>query len=110
MAQFLADPLHAGVGDLLVQCMGHHPRHLWVQHAFGHLDILYPKETLTPAAMLEIAIAGETYEYTQMYPGFAKTAREEGFDEIADWFESLAHAEEIHAGRFAEGLVALSQQ
>ncbi len=43
----------------------------------------------------------------QMYPGFAKTAREEGFDEIADWFETLARAEKSHAGRFGEGLAAL---
>jgi rubrerythrin len=53
------------------------------------------------------SIASETYEYTQMYPGFAKIAREEGFDEIADWFETLARAEKSHAGRFAEGLAAL---
>src|ERR1041384_3117879 len=33
---------------------------------------------------LKAAIAGETYEYTQMYPGFAKTARDEGFEEIAE--------------------------
>lgn len=46
------------------------------------------------------AIAGETHEYTDMYPGFAKTAREEGFDEIADWFETLARAERSHAGKF----------
>ena len=49
-----------------------------IQHAFGHLDILYPKETLTPANMLETAIAGETYEYTEMYPGFRATAEAEG--------------------------------
>jgi rubrerythrin len=53
------------------------------------------------------SIASETYEYTQLYPGFAKIAREEGFDEIADWFETLARAEKSHAGRFAEGLAAL---
>ena len=49
---------------------------------------------------LQAAIAGETYEYTEMYPGFAKTARQEGFDEIAEWFETLANAEKSHAGRF----------
>ena len=53
------------------------------------------------------SVAGETYEYTQMYPGFSKTAREEGFTEIADWFETLARAEKSHAGRFTEGLKAL---
>jgi rubrerythrin len=58
-------------------------------------------------ANFKASVASETYEYTQMYPGFAKTAREEGFDEIADWFETLARAEKSHAGRFAEGLAAL---
>ncbi len=53
------------------------------------------------------AVAGETYEYTQMYPGFAKTAREENLNEIADWFETLARAEKSHAGRFQQGLEAL---
>jgi rubrerythrin len=57
---------------------------------------------------LKASIAGETYEYTQMYPGFAKTARDEGFDEIAEWFETLARAEKSHAGRFQQGLEALS--
>jgi rubrerythrin len=76
-------------------------------HAHGHLD--YLKKVGDPATDLPIgdttlnlaaAVAGETYEYTDMYPGMAKTAREEGFDEIADWFETLAKAEKSHAGRF----------
>ena len=80
-------------------------------HAFGHFDFL--KEVGDPATgepvgdtptNLKSAIAGETYEYTQMYPGFAKTAREEGFEEIAEWFETLARAEKSHAGRFQQGL------
>ena len=75
-----------------------------VMHAFGHLDLLYPKATMTPAKALQIAIDGETYEYTEMYPGFAKTARDEGFDEIADWFETLAKAERSHANRFQKAL------
>ena len=54
----------------------------------------------TPRDNLKAAIAGETHEYTDMYPGMAKTAREEGFAEIADWFETLAKAEKSHAGRF----------
>jgi rubrerythrin len=53
---------------------------------------------------LKAAIAGETHEYTDMYPGMAKSAREEGFDEIADWFETLAKAEKSHAGRFQKAL------
>ncbi len=53
---------------------------------------------------LRSAVEGETYEYTQMYPGFAKTAREEGFEELADWFETLAKAERSHANRFTKAL------
>ena len=76
-------------------------------HAHGHLD--YLKKVGDPATDLPIgdtvsnlraAVAGETHEYTDMYPGMAKSAREEGFDEIADWFETLAKAEKSHAGRF----------
>ena len=53
---------------------------------------------------LRSAVAGETYEYTEMYPGFARTARDEGFEEIAEWLETLARAEKSHAGRFQSGL------
>jgi rubrerythrin len=56
---------------------------------------------------LKAAIASETYEYSDMYPGMAKTAREEGFEEIADWFETLAKAERSHANRFQKALDAL---
>lgn len=80
-------------------------------HAHGHLE--YLEETGDPATGLPIgdtranllaAIAGETHEYTDMYPGMARTAREEGFDEIADWFETLAKAERSHAGKFQRAL------
>ena len=53
---------------------------------------------------LKAAVAGETHEYTDMYPGMAKTAREEGHDEIADWFETLAKAERSHANRYTRAL------
>jgi len=53
---------------------------------------------------LKAAIAGETHEYSDMYPGMAKSAREEGFAEIADWFETLAKAERSHANRFQKAL------
>jgi rubrerythrin len=85
-------------------------------HAHGHLD--YLKRVGDPATgepigatdlNLKASIAGETYEYTQMYPGFAKTAREEGFTEIAEWFETLARAERSHAGRFQKGLDTLNK-
>jgi rubrerythrin len=73
-----------------------------VQHAFGHLDLLYPKDQITPAKALQIAIDGETYEYTEMYPTFRKTAEVEGLvmavkeidEQIA---ESRAHAEAFAA-------------
>jgi rubrerythrin len=55
-------------------------------------------------AEVKAAIAGETHEYTDMYPGMASSAREEGFDEIADWFETLAKAERSHANRFQKAL------
>ena len=56
---------------------------------------------------LAAAVAGETHEYTDMYPGMARTARDEGFDEIADWFETLAKAEKSHASRFQQALDSL---
>ncbi len=83
-------------------------------HAHGHLE--YLAEVGDPATgkpiggtadNLRAAVAGETYEYTDMYPGMARTAREEGFDEIADWFETLAKAEKSHAGRFQKALDTL---
>ena len=84
-------------------------------HAHGHLD--YLQQVGDPATGLPIgetpenlkaSIAGETYEYTDMYPGMAKSAREEGFGEIADWFETLAKAEKSHAGRFQQMLDSVS--
>lgn len=83
-------------------------------HAFGHFEFL--EEVGDPVTgvpvgatedNLKSAIEGETYEYTQMYPGFAKVAREEGFDDVAEWFETLARAEKSHAGRFTKGLASL---
>jgi len=83
-------------------------------HAHGHLEFM--KAAGDPATGMPIgeteqnlkaAVAGETYEYTDMYPGMAKTARDEGFAEIATWFETLAKAEKSHAGRFAKGLESL---
>ena len=80
-------------------------------HAHGHLEFL--EEVGDPATgepigsteqNLNAAIQGETHEYTDMYPGMAKTARDEGFDEIADWFETLAKAEKSHAGKFQKTL------
>lgn len=105
-----------------------------VAHAFGHLDLLYPKARLTPARALEIAIAGETYEYTEMYPQFRHLAAEEGdaaaareFDEqigeskehaaqfravlekAAKRFAALAKVEERHANHYREHLAKIAQ-
>ena len=82
-------------------------------HAHGHMEYLIeggagepgtgmPAKTVAEA--LQAAIAGETHEYTDMYPGMAKTARDEDFDEIADWFETLAKAERSHANKFTKTL------
>ena len=83
-------------------------------HAHGHLE--YLEDVGDPATGLPMggtaenlksAIAGEIYESTEMYPGMAKTARDEGLDEIADWFETLAKAERSHANRFQKALDSL---
>ncbi len=80
-------------------------------HTHGHLE--YLEQCGDPAtglpfgethANLKSAIAGETHEYTDMYPGMARIARDEGFDEVADWFETLAKAERSHANRFTKAL------
>ncbi len=106
-----------------------------VMHAFGHLDLLYPKAQLTPAKSLEIAIEGETYEYTEMYPKFRHLAVEEGnqaavaeFDEqiaeskehaanfkltlekAAKRFAALARVEERHANHYRAALTAVREQ
>ena len=83
-------------------------------HAHCHLD--YLKQVGDPATGLPIgdtednlraSVAGETHEYTDMYPSMAATAREEGFSEVADWFETLAKAERSHANRFQKALDTL---
>jgi rubrerythrin len=83
-------------------------------HAHGHLE--YLEEVGDPATgkpigltgdNLKAAIASETHEYTDMFSGMARAARQEGFDEIADWFETLAKAGKSHTGRFQKALDAL---
>ena len=84
-------------------------------HAHGHMEYLItggagepgtgmPAKTVAEA--LEAAIHGETHEYQDMYPHMAKEARDEGFDEIADWFQTLAKAERSHAMKFTKTLEA----
>jgi len=86
-------------------------------HANGHFYFL--EEVGDPATdhpfgssedNLKSAIEGETHEYTDMYPGFAKVARDEGFEDIANWFENLAMAEKRHAGRFQKALQDLQKE
>jgi rubrerythrin len=84
-------------------------------HAHGHLEYLAEVGDPTTGEPIgdtednfRASLAGETYEYTEMYPAFAETAREEGHDEIADWFETLALAEKSHAGRFQQALDSLA--
>jgi rubrerythrin len=83
-------------------------------HAHGHLDYLKKvgdpasgKPIGTTSLNLAASVAGDTYEYTEMYPSMAKSAREEGFEDVAEWFETLAKAEKSHAGRFQKALDTL---
>jgi len=84
-------------------------------HAQHHLELLAPVGDPvtglpigTTRQNLAAAVASETMEFMELYPGMAKTARAEGFEEAADWFETLAKAERAHAGRFQLGLDTLA--
>ncbi len=79
-------------------------------HAFGHLELLYPKEQLTVEAMLQMAIDGETYEYTEMYPKFRHLAEQEGNTAaVAEMDEQIAESKE-HAERFAKTLALAAKR
>jgi len=81
-----------------------------VLHAFGHLDLLYPKNQMTPARALQIAIDGETYEYSEMYPGFRQTAQAEGdAAAVAEMDAQISESKE-HAAAFAAALQATLQK
>ena len=81
-----------------------------VQHAFGHLDLLYPPAQLTPAKALEMAIAGETYEYTEMYPNFRHLAEQEGNTAaVKEMDEQIAESKE-HAARFQQTLAKAAKR
>ncbi|WP_006786179.1 rubrerythrin family protein [Thiorhodospira sibirica] len=84
-------------------------------HAHGHLEYLEasgdPETGLSFGSTvdnLKSAIASETYEYSEMYQRMAQIARDEGFSEIADWFDTLAKAERSHANRFQKALDSLT--
>ncbi|WP_324779319.1 rubrerythrin family protein [Thiobacillus sedimenti] len=69
-------------------------------HAFGHAELLFADETMTPARCLQYAIEGETHEYTEMYPTFRHEAMIEGNSAVvADIDEQIAESKE-HAERF----------
>jgi rubrerythrin len=81
-----------------------------VEHAFGHLDLLYPPTQLTPAKALELAIAGETYEYTEMYPDFRHLAEQEGnAAAVKELDEQIAESKE-HAARFQQTLAKAAKR
>jgi rubrerythrin len=81
-----------------------------VQHAFGHLDLLYPPDRMSPARCLEMAIEGETYEYTEMYPSFRHAAEAEGRgDAVREIDEQIAESKE-HAARFAATLAKAARR
>ena len=71
-----------------------------IMHAFGHLDLLYPKASMTPAKALQIAIDGETYEYTEMYPGFRQTAEAEGHAAAVAEINEQIEESKVHAAQF----------
>ncbi len=87
-----------------------------MDHAHGHLD--YLKAVGDPATESPIgstsknlgaSVAEETYAHTDMYPDMARIARDEGFTDVAEWFETLAKAEKSHARRFQKVLDRLSK-
>ena len=75
-----------------------------VMHAFGHLDLLYPKAQMTPAKALQIAIEGETYEYTEMYPKFRHLALEEGNAAAVAEYDEQIEESKVHAAQFKRTL------
>lgn len=81
-----------------------------VMHAFGHLDLLHPAAELTPAKCLEMAIAGETYEYTEMYPSFRQAAEAEGQAAAVTEIDDQIMESREHAERFRETLAKAAKR
>jgi rubrerythrin len=81
-----------------------------VQHAFGHLDLLYPASELTPAKALDMAIAGETYEYTEMYPQFRHLAEQEGNSAAVKEMDEQIEESKEHAQRFRDTLTKAAKR
>ena len=81
-----------------------------VQHAFGHLDLLFPADRMNPARCLEMAIAGETYEYTEMYPSFRHAAEAEGRSDALKEIDHQIGESKEHAARFAATLARAAKR
>ena len=71
-----------------------------ILHAFGHADLLFPKANMSPAKALEMAIEGETYEYTEMYPSFRNAAVAEGNTAAARELDGQIAESKEHAEMF----------
>ena len=69
-------------------------------HAFGHLELLYPSTALTVERMLELAVEGETHEYTEMYPKFRHMALQEGEDAAVREMDEQIEESREHAEMF----------
>lgn len=81
-----------------------------VQHAWGHLDLLYPAASMTPAKCLQMAIEGETYEFTEMYPSFRHAAEAEGHSAAVKEIDEQIAESKQHAARFAETLAKAAKR
>lgn len=86
-------------------------------HAFGHLEFLESagdpltgKDMGTTRLNLEAAIAQEKDEAETAYPEMARIAREEGLEDVAAWFDSLARVESAHADRIERLLARMGSQ
>lgn len=92
------------LGDLEVAKVFEETANQETEHALSHLSLIYPKETLTVTRLLELAIEGERYEHTTMYPGFEKKALEEASEEAAKEFAEQARESQEHDERFTKAL------
>lgn len=71
-----------------------------ILHAFGHADLLFPPAHMSPAKALELAIEGETYEYTEMYPSFRNAAIAEGHTAAVQELDEQINESKAHAEMF----------
>jgi rubrerythrin len=81
-----------------------------LMHAFGHADLLFPKANMTPAKALQLAIDGETYEYTEMYPSFRNAAVAEGNTAAVKELDEQIEESKEHAQMFKAVLEKASKR